>query len=46
MSIIFPSRFCSIDPRSKIERRHHVLASGVKKAVEAAVAKAGAALTI
>jgi len=46
MSIIFPSRSRSIDPRSKIERRHHVLTSGVQKAVEATVAKSGAALTI
>ncbi|MFO7912744.1 MAG: integron integrase [Desulfotignum sp.] len=38
---VFPSRSRSIDPRSKIERRHHVLESGLQKAVKTAVAKSG-----
>jgi len=38
---VFPSRSRSIDPRSKIERRHHVLESGLQKTVKAAVIKSG-----
>ena len=38
---VFPARSRSIDPRSKIERRHHVLASGLQKAVKTAVTKSG-----
>lgn len=38
---LFPSKKRSIDPRSGIERRHHVLASGLQKAVRAAVKRAG-----
>ncbi len=38
---VFPSRSRSIDPRSKKERRHHVLESGLQKAVKTAVKKAG-----
>ncbi len=38
---VFPSRSRSIDPRSGKERRHHVLESGLQKAVKAAVRKAG-----
>ncbi len=38
---VFPARSRSIDPRSKKERRHHVLESGLQKAVKVAVKKAG-----
>ena len=38
---VFPSRKRSIDPRSGKERRHHVLQSGLQKAVKTAVRKAG-----
>ena len=38
---VFPAKSRSIDPRSKIERRHHVLESGLQKAVKAAVVKSG-----
>lgn len=38
---VFPSKSRSIDPRSKKERRHHVLESGLQKAIKAAVRKAG-----
>jgi len=38
---VFPSKSRSIDPRSKKERRHHVLESGLQKAVKTAVRKAG-----
>lgn len=38
---VFPSRSRAIDPHSKIERRHHVLESGLQKAVKAAVSKSG-----
>lgn len=38
---IFPGRNRSIDPRSGKERRHHVLASGLQKAVKTGVRKAG-----
>ena len=38
---VFPSKTRSIDPRSGKERRHHVLESGLQKAVKAAVKKAG-----
>ncbi len=38
---VFPSKSRSIDPRSKKERRHHVLESGLQKAVKAAVRKTG-----
>ena len=37
---VFPSKIRSIDPRSGKERRHHVLESGLQKAVKAAVKKA------
>jgi integron integrase len=37
---LFPSRKRSIDPRSGIERRHHVLQSGLQKAVKAAAKRA------
>jgi integron integrase len=38
---VFPSKTLSDDPRSGIRRRHHVLESGLQKAVKAAVKKAG-----
>ena len=37
----FPSKKRSIDPRSGKERRHHVLESGLQKAVKRAAARAG-----
>lgn len=37
----FPSKTRSIDPRSGKERRHHVLESGLQKAVKAAVRRTG-----
>ncbi len=37
---VFPSQRRSIDPRSGKERRHHVLESGLQKAVKAAAKKA------
>ena len=37
----FPGKTRSIDPRSRKERRHHVLESGLQKAVKAAVRKSG-----
>ncbi len=38
---LFPAKTRSVDPRSGRERRHHVLASGLQKAVRAAVRRAG-----
>ena len=38
---VFPARKRSIDPRSGVERRHHVKESGLQKAVKLAVNKAG-----
>lgn len=38
---VFPAQGRSIDPRSGKEMRHHVLESGLQKAVKAAVRKAG-----
>lgn len=38
---VFPSKTRSTDPRSGRERRHHVLESGLQKAVKAAVRKSG-----
>ncbi len=38
---VFPSRKRSMDPRSGKERRHHVLESGLQKAVKTAVIRAG-----
>ena len=38
---VFPGRSRSTDPRSGKERRHHVLESGLQKAVKRAVGKAG-----
>lgn len=38
---VFPGRKRSVDPRSGRERRHHVLESGLQKAMKAAVLRAG-----
>jgi len=38
---VFPSKKRSIDPRSGIERRHHVLESGLQKAVKRSAQRAG-----
>jgi len=38
---VFPARKRSLDPRSGEERRHHVLESGLQKAVKSAARKAG-----
>jgi integron integrase len=38
---VFPSKNLSTDPRTGIVRRHHVLESGLQKAVKAAVTRAG-----
>ena len=38
---VFPSKTRGTDPRSGKTRRHHVLESGLQKAVKAAVRKAG-----
>jgi len=38
---LFPSKKRSIDPRSRKERRHHVMESGLQKAVKMAVKRAG-----
>ncbi len=37
---VFPSKNVSTDPRTKVERRHHVLESGLQKAVKVAVDRA------
>lgn len=38
---VFPSSSRSVDPRSGKERRHHVYAAGLQRAVKAAIRKAG-----
>ncbi|MDX2110119.1 MAG: integron integrase [Verrucomicrobiota bacterium] len=38
---VFPAKKRSLDPRSGREQRHHVMESGVQKAVKVAVARAG-----
>ncbi|WP_456473422.1 integron integrase [Desulfolithobacter sp.] len=38
---VFPSKKRSLDPRSGVERRHHVLESGLQKAVKRAARRAG-----
>ncbi|MDD4736826.1 MAG: tyrosine-type recombinase/integrase [Kiritimatiellae bacterium] len=38
---VFPSKNRSVDPRSGKEMRHHVLESGLQKAVKTAVVRAG-----
>jgi integrase len=38
---LFPSKKLSVDPRSKIKQRHHVLESGLQKAVKRAAEDMG-----
>ena len=38
---VFPAKKRSVDPRTAVERRHHVLESGLQKAVKVAVDRAG-----
>ena len=38
---IFPAKHLSLDPRTKIKRRHHLLESSLQKAVKTAVKRAG-----
>ena len=38
---VFPAKSRSVDPRSGVEQRHHVLESGLQKAVKLAVDRAG-----
>jgi len=38
---VFPAKRRSVDPRTALERRHHVLESGLQKAVKVAVDRAG-----
>lgn len=38
---VFPSKSLSVDPCSKVMRRHHVIESGLQKAVKTAVDRAG-----
>ncbi len=38
---VFPAKKISKDPRSGVERRHHVMESGLQKAVKSAAKKAG-----
>lgn len=38
---VFPAKKLSTDPRSGLQRRHHVLESGLQKAVKTAVDRAG-----
>lgn len=38
---VFPAKNLSVDPRSKIKRRHHILESGLQKAIKIAVDRAG-----
>ncbi|HFQ91104.1 MAG TPA: integron integrase [Desulfobulbus sp.] len=38
---VFPAKKRSVDPRSGVERRHHVLESGLQKAVKRAAGRAG-----
>lgn len=38
---VFPSKTLSKDPRSGVIRRHHVLSSGLQKAMKTAVSRAG-----
>lgn len=38
---LFPAKKRNVDPRSGLERRHHVLASGLQKAIRAAALRAG-----
>lgn len=38
---LFPAKNLSVDPRTNIKRRHHLLESGLQKAVKAAVKRTG-----
>ena len=38
---VFPAKNLSVDPRSKVKRRHHILESGLQKAIKVAVERAG-----
>lgn len=38
---LFPAKNLNVDPRSNIKRRHHILESGLQKAVKVAVDRAG-----
>jgi integron integrase len=38
---VFPAKKRSVDPRTRVERRHHVLESGLQKAVKLAADRAG-----
>ncbi|MCH8069920.1 MAG: integron integrase, partial [Candidatus Marinimicrobia bacterium] len=38
---LFPAKKLSVDPRTEIIRRHHVMESGLQKAVKVAVTRAG-----
>ncbi len=38
---MFPAKKQSVDPRTGVERRHHVLESGLQKAVKVAVDRVG-----
>ena len=38
---VFPAASCSVDPRSKITRRHHIMDSSVQRQVKKAIIKAG-----
>lgn len=38
---LFPAKNLSVDPRSGVKRRHHVMESGLQKAVKIAVNRAG-----
>jgi integron integrase len=40
---VFPAKALSVDPRTGAQRRHHVLESGLQKAVKVAVDRAGIA---
>jgi site-specific recombinase XerD len=43
---VFPAARRSIDPRSGVERRHHVSESGLQKAVRAGIQKRGSCHTL
>lgn len=38
---LFPGKNLSVDPRTKVKRRHHLMESGLQKAVKAAVKRTG-----
>ena len=43
---VFPARKRSLDPRTGVERRHHLLESVLQKAVKVAVARAGITISV